>query len=243
MPVLDHLPDLDDFVDYITSVMLYPTDENAREEFYFVHEIGKRVDSTPDDADVTVPKESLVRLLRSSSQLAINQRAEQAKIGGMMSGDLLGLVSTMSRCGIPEPSLRKAVWVLEDAYSRPPEGRSAIPHSSTSISKSWDDFRPVAHFWATFQLFQADPGRQGSDRPILTERNVWDFLGYAEEFRKFGESFMPDRQRAPGALLPADESWCVHESIELPVHEIPVESIPEWMNERLASYANRGLPD
>ena len=144
----------------------------------------------------------------------------QARIWpGSVAGDILCYMHQMEVSDI-KPSVNKAVAItveyLKDATTG--EGQTG-PCSERYIRSSWEEFKPVAHFWLAFRVWQFDNGGAGDQRsgpkwfsPLNVE-TLQSFLALAEFLAK-DVSFPPQGKRKP-PIDPAD-FWRVPQGIALP---------------------------
>lgn len=74
---------------------------------------------------------------------------------GKMAGKVLLTLLAMTEKNMPEANRDNAyVLVSERLKQKTQRGKKGLGHSDESVKKAWEDFKDVAHLWATYELLQ-----------------------------------------------------------------------------------------
>jgi len=214
-----------------------------RDACYAVRFTDMHLKSIPADLnEVSVSPGTLRELLAAPSfQDMCRQEADTAK-RAFIAGDYLSLLYLMRFFpGLEsEPSVRKAIWVIQAVAQ---EGRygdgSPMPRSDTAIRACFEDFGAVAHLWGALGL------RSRSTNPRLQEsfsstEIVREFLGLARTLQDFGCAFVPKRAKPRLPILDRSKIWTIPESI---TPALPIISGPApWFVDALQRYRTKSRP-
>ena len=108
--------------------------------------------------------------------------------------------------------------------------RASLPGVARSyLINLWRDFSPAVHLWAIKLLFPELWKNSSCNGAALAE-----FLAYAEELRRRGETHRPPRSRSP--LLDPSESWLVPSRFDLPAITLELPT-PSEMREQMAKWS------
>src|SRR6056297_2562070 len=103
-----------DDLGWVIAVMAFPANKELRKRYFAVH---KAIQSTSDHGSTAVVQmhaQALDILVNAPSYADIQARYRDATKEGMVAGDVLGTLYLMSRLGLPEPSINKAVFVAQE---------------------------------------------------------------------------------------------------------------------------------
>lgn len=153
---------------------------------------------------------------------------------GAVVGDLLNFLLNCAECAPEHASVNKAIFVvmadltgtrLRDG-SRPTAGRSIL-------HEAWREFKPVAHLWAAFRLWQEE-FQQTPEFDPRTPTGLRGFLALAKELHARAVNI-----RARGrtkAILDPSETWRVPATLLLPAITLQLPPLPDWARARLHEY-------
>ncbi len=245
MPYLDIQGNGDWNTFRVFATMLYPLDEQKQNQYVASHMLKAKLNDPhikplgPQSVDVSV---DLLRLvLNSPSFDQIKNEAKELFRGGIIAGDILSFVYLMHLTDTPEPSIRKAVYLLGHFYTETVYGDGKpIPASEPQVRKYWNAYLSVSHLWAALRLVQGF-GFTGLGNPIdiLWGENLRKFIGIAEAIRLFGTSYIPKRVKPPVPLLPLKEMWQPPIDVEIKPIGFKLEELPDWAIEKLHRYSKR----
>lgn len=159
-----------------------------------------------------------------------------------IAGDILCYMLQMEVSGIT-PSVNKGIAIVADYLRGATTAmRRGGPRSERYIRAAWEEFKPVAHFWLAYRVWQFDEGsvdhRFGPEwfSPLDVE-SLGAFLALAELLANQVRARPQGRRRSP--IDPAD-FWRVPPAIELPGNvsfERP--GLEDWAVEVLRRYRRR----
>lgn len=146
---------------------------------------------------------------------------------GMTVGAVISLVFSMHRAGMNEPSLNKAIEILDSGELK------NLHRGSKEIRKALRRMAPFAHLWAANSMLlytdkqpQITPGRDGVNL----------FLGWASAIREFGITHQTTHGSKSKSLI--DRYECVALPSHFPATNLEEISLPlpEWITTRLTAY-------
>ena len=203
----------------LLAYMRFPNDGLARHSYMFVSAVGRALINKADDEVIEMTAKELRQLLdapsleeRIASDVSATKRA-------ICAGDVLSCIYLMHKfesqiSAFRHPSLNKAIAVLEKFGRVARFGDGDSPSfSDPSIRLYWEEFKPVAHFWAAFRINQSYSylieGKSFTD-----PENLQTFLSMAAELQRFGTTFCPSYTKVPVPILDAKDIWMLPSSIE-----------------------------
>lgn len=156
---------------------------------------------------------------------------------GHLAGSVLLPLYLMEKTGIPNASLNKVFTLLKNFAT----SEKAIYADDTKMATSenwhrqqWEQFKPVAHFWAALELNKensryayAEPGTA-----FKTSEGFVPFLEVAAGILEFGCSFIPKRAYPKVPVLDYSRAWTLPQ--EIPRRDVakgmpPDKRILEWL--------------
>ena len=227
---------------YLYSVMVYPNAPESRDRL--IHATGAHhLTSGMSEGDIVTLPSDLIRQLAHSGSYEDEIKISATKAAeGMMAGDILIFLAKMKLAGYPEPSIRKAIALFEYCYGRAKNSYGQLASSSPpEIKKHLNIFYSVIHLWAAYNICNiAGTVNYIENFRIDIPKNMFRFLGVAEWFRVFAESFTPSRQQVAkakkevlfqkGLLYTLDVSAPIVEPI------VTWDSLDGWMKDELEKY-------
>ena len=152
--------------------------------------------------------------------------AQEAAKRACIAADILCTIYLMDRFSLPEPSVNKAVAVVQaNAPTATYGDGSRMDTSETQIRKYWQEFKPVAHLWAASRINKAYPFTK--DHKSMYTDDFESYLQVAQEFTVSASSFIPKRTRPPKPILDAETTWT------LPASILPKSLHSKWLPDRL----------
>jgi hypothetical protein len=240
---------------HILAMMCYPKNSIRRHELYaalaterVMQEAKNPVWSRPLSFEDVSPLLEAVRHGRALKQVIDATRLANNR--GGIAGEVLGLIRWSAAHGY-QGSVRKAVYILTELAKRTKAtGRTAFTLGMTKITtttpngimRAWSHYKDVAHFWAAHNLMVSWHAQDAGDR-ILPPVVSWfedtdsflEFLALTEDFRQFGEGYIPPPADEP--VLNARTTWRVPEHVHLPVLGLfNPPPLPQEILDALASY-------
>jgi len=237
----DHPHDLG----WIQSTMVFPNDENLRNQNYAVkiaqyeleemsHLSRERTSSMTASSDVPINSRFLELLIEApaKSELKI-LRAECAK-KALVAGNILLSFYLMRKFGVSEPSMKKAVYLCKNYAKKNKYGDGSRMYiSEAKIKECWVQYKSVSHFWAALRLHQDYLLTDASD--VFSEEVFPYFLQVAAEIYHFGINFVSKRARPQKAILDPETCWYLNDGIKQANLVLP-EEIGDVLAKRLNKY-------
>ena len=225
----------------IRALMLWPTDEDRRQQLRAFRIWSKRLGGVRRDAEVMCTFADIEALLEAPSQKEF--KAEEARIAkrGMTAGWYLFLLqfmdtnsSALPATGAAGGSQKKVLHVLErfakgdaDYAGRPLhagrpvwEDESAFSMSDRKVQVDWKAWKTVAHLWAAVGFLETleDKKRDGPRRDgYFSKDRFAELLGVAASFQDYGQQRMvPDG--LGGEFVVLDDAWMLVQTVRrLPI--------------------------
>jgi hypothetical protein len=185
-------------VDRIFAILYFPNDPNLREQ-YLTHQLAeKALEGEPQADSFEINRYALNLLIEAPSHSEFKRLATEATKQGNVAGDLLLLVYEMSRYGVAEPSLNKAikrykVFALGKKYGN----GDALKYSEQTIRDYWKECQPVAHLWGAFRAARLLYGKN----VFRAENNFQKYLGMAKGLQEFIFTHTASRDKAARKLI------------------------------------------
>lgn len=215
-------------IGWIRSIMLFPNDEQLRNQNFAVevakYEIANTehlteiwIQSKTNELKLRLTNECIRLLIEAPSDNELKVIREINTKQGIVAGHILASIYLMDKFKLEEPSMRKAIFVAKQFASKNKYGDGTPMHYSESkIEQYWQEYQPVSHLWAAFAINQAYPF---VPTPIdcFSETGFATFLRVAAAMHEFGINFIPKRARPKEALLDSETCWRLPEEIK-PMH-------------------------
>lgn len=224
---------------YLFAVMAYPNDDHAQGELLSVGWAHHFSEGLPDDSTVTLPVELVKNLSGHDAYATVLDRAAHLTAKGEMAGSLLVNLARLKLSGHHEPSLNQAIKLTSKYYGGTKNIKGESPTFSRPIFlKLFDEYRPVIHLWAAYNICQISGSANFIENfAIHQPDNMVKFLGIAEWFKTFAESFTPTRQPIKRVrkkqLIPANMLYALDGSYPITTPTITWGSMDDWMNKEL----------
>jgi hypothetical protein len=215
----------------VRAVTLFPTDEQLRERFVAVQKARALIQDCAESERVVLSALDVHLLIDSPRcgnsgefDTLVDESIKKATVGG----DILACLYLMNHSKMPEPSMNKAIFVAMDYAKKAKYGDGTrLFISEAKIRDYWNEYRCVAHFWATFRLDKEYSLRKTGR--ALDSENHQKFLEVSKGIYNFGSTFVPHRARPKQPILDPLDCW------QLP-SEIPASNLNGGRNpDKLAS--------
>lgn len=216
---------------WLAAIMCFPRSIERQMEFYastWAHAIASR-EIKPERA--SLDPEALAWL---ASAAPFKQQVKDFRawyIRGFLVGEVLAYICCQAQIDPASASRNKAQYLqrmnLEAASETGPT--PGVPISERSQHESWKVFSPSAHLWTAMFLLSCgesdDPGKLKFGTLMLKHDDIPRLLGYAEFFRKIGETLVPKGQRPTAnspcsSVLDPEDTWKPPEDLEVPEVEL-----------------------
>jgi len=232
---------------WIQSTMVFPNDENLRNQNYAVqvaqYELGEMVHLSQRDVsskaasfDVPINSRFLELLIEAPAKSELQRLRDENTKKAVVAGNILMSFYLMQKCGIPEPSMKKAVYLCRK-YANAKRNKygdgSRMDISEAKIRQCWEQYKSVSHFWAALKLHQDYLLTDASD--VFSEEGFPHFLQAAVEIYHFGINFIPKRARPQKTILNSESCWYLNDGIKPANFELPEETC-EVLAKRLNKY-------
>jgi hypothetical protein len=220
---------------WLQAVKLFPRDKAHRDQLFTLERVRFEALELGGDLDLKIPVSGnvLQTLLESPSYTEMMNQAQEAAKRACIAADILCAIYVMDRFSLPEPSLNKAMALVQAYAPTATYGdRSKLPASLTQIRKCWEEFKPVAHLWAATRINKVYPYTE--DHNSMYTDGFKSYLQVAQGFYHFGVSFIPKRARPREPILNAETSWTLPLSVQ--PKNLHSERLPDRLIEFLKSY-------
>ncbi len=209
MPVLRFIGEIRDRFS-VRAAMLFPNDPEAIERFIAVEQTKAVIAGEPDSNTRHIDIRTLRLILDSPSYPELKNQVTENSKKAFIAGDLLASLYVMDRFGIPRPSMNKAIFVVLEYAKKAEYGDGEpLPISEPTIRRYWNEFLPVAHFWAAFRLGRVYPY---SSDPL--SEDIEKFLMVAQGIFEFGKGFIPQGSKSQEPILDSEKCWALPEGIQ-----------------------------
>jgi hypothetical protein len=210
----------------VQAVMLFPNDSALRDQLLAIYRVRDEVRDLAGDQVISVSENVLKRLIEAPSYADMRIRATIAAKRAVIAADVLCVIYLMDKFTLPEPSMNKAVAVVQAYAPTATYGDgSRMDTSETQIRQYWQEFKPVAHLWAAMRINKAYPFTK--DHKSMYTSDFESYLQVAQGFYRFGVSFIPKRAKSRVPIVDTGKSWT------LPASILPKSLHSEWLPDRL----------
>gem|GEM_PF-5002746 len=243
----------------VWATMAHPRDETARLHYMarsrerFAAEIEKKM-TEQTETPMTKEQAAMATGLHLGFWLApiggfptlteappypeVVERQQRSAWPGCAAGDVLLYLLQIDAAGIPS-SVNKAVFVARDYLQGAKDGEGEnIGASERYIRQCWEDFKPVAHLWAAYRVWQFNDDPEGREGPESFSPFQMDslrpFLALSEKLADLGAAHVAHGRREP--TLAPDQLWRVPERIQLPDVTFTIPSLAGWIADALKRY-------
>lgn len=204
-------------IGWVLATMLFPNEEELREQFYAVrlaqHEAQQ---AESDDTVIQLTRRHLELLMDAPSHPDLGKMVVDRTKQAIIAGDMMTALYVMDYFKLPEPSMNKAEFVAAEFSKKATYGDgSKMAGSHPMIIKAWNAYKDVAHLWAAYRINEAY-AYAPSKQEIFTQQHFPTFLGIAAMLYQFGTSFTPLRAKLRKPILDAATAW------QLPAEILPI---------------------
>lgn len=220
---------------WLNAVMLYPNDadKELRKQLYAIEKITNEIRDLSGDQQINISIDHLRLLLSAESPKSILEEAVKRTKRAVIAGDLLVIMYLMDRLKLPEPSLKKAIHVMQEYAKTSSYGDgSQLPTSGITIRKYWEEFLPVAHLWAALRISYGYSF--ATEGKFFSAKILPHALAAAQGIFLFATNFVPLRARPVLPIMSGDELWNLPTSIEPTTLELS--QIPDRLMAALKTY-------
>lgn len=227
LPLPDDLS-LDRMYWWLMSQMLYPDSRKRALGAFTADLIEHEFKDRDPDFIVDIPLawiRALIVLPSFEERVKIEKRAWK---DGMTVGTVLSLVYSMHQAGVSEPSLNKAMEVLDGG------GFGDTVHRGTKeIRQALKRMAPFAHLWAANAML-CYTDKSPNVVPGLDGLNL--FLSWAVTIRQFGISHKTSHGPKAASLIDRSECFALPDRFTPASHEEISLPLPEWVTSILRDY-------
>ena len=199
-----------------------------------------KIDQT--GGSIHIPKRTFRRLLKASENESCLQNLEYQGLKAMQAGQVLLHLWRMVQANYPEPSIRKAMDLVQELCTnhRRGNGNTRVASSRASLYKCWNECKGVSHFWAGAQLCQAAFSFNPEERLYENPEDIEKLFALAEQFRKFGEEYIPPNLKVPCPVFLPHQVWRLPASYPLsPFSVQTLGKLSSWEKKVLNSYSHK----
>lgn len=199
---------------HLWSVMTFPKYSQLREQSEIILRFTMEIDDFSDENNMVVTAGDLRRLARSMSEAELRKMRHQAIKRGSIAGGLLLIMYLMDLFNIKDPSMNKAIYLLQRGSKDHFYGDGeSLKSSEKTIRKYWKEYKPVAHLWGALELNNWYHLYDPVD--LLTgKENITIFLRMSAALLDFGKDLIPSHSKSNTPLLDYLECWTLPKEIE-----------------------------
>jgi len=217
----------------LQSAMFFPSNNDLRESYICQSLCEIETSNTADATKVYTDSGTLNRLINSPSKKEMKKLSDKAVKDGYIAGYVLLTVYLMNYFNMKEPSLNKAIHVLERYSLEERFGDGTAMPKEQAIKKIWKKMKPSAHFLAAKCLLNAYPTYEANDT-FRSKESMIKFLQISAAFLKFGMSFKPKRQN--NTIMKFDDSFQLPDEIMKNSIELELDLFPDGLQRLLKGY-------
>jgi hypothetical protein len=206
MPTIE-LDDTPNDIRWVQAIKLFPNDKANRDALFAMERIRCELLELGDDLDLVIPVSTNVLriLLEAPSCTDMMNLVTAAAKRACIAADILCAIYLMERFSLPEPSMNKAVALVQAYAPTTAYGDDTkLPTSETQIRECWEEFKSVVHLWAAARINKAYPYTK-DDRSMYAD-DFKSYLQIAQGCYHFGVSFIPKRAKPRTPILNAKTS-------------------------------------
>ena len=217
---------------WVLAVMYFPEDEHLRRSWYTVQVVSGWLKGLKTNDQIQLDRRTLTDLMDAPAFEELKLQTVKAVKKGVVAGDVLACIYLMDRFQMSEPSINKAVHVIERFAADVRYGDSTpMNKSRKKIREAFKKYKSVAHLWAASRLNRAYPYADESE--LLIEKLPL-FLEVSAGLLEFGRAFIPYRARPAEPILPVVGMWELPENTM--VRHLSSETFPTELRRLLEDY-------
>ena len=108
-------------------------------------------------------------------------------------------------------SITKAIQVLKKLALTTSFGDGDVPPRSTATIRAyWEEFKPVAHFWAAIRISNFFSVTR--DGEVFAPETFSEYLKVAAELQNFGTTYCPPHTKTPTPVMNQHRIWSLSET-------------------------------
>lgn len=164
------------------------------------------------------PPLSMLKVLASApSADDVFARAYNTSFYGAIVGDMLLFILGCAQHCPRHMSINKAAFVQSKILiGAKDQAGNLLHYGLATVRTAWGKFRPVAHLWAAYRIWQIDH-KEAPDLSPFEPDGLPNFLAAAEELRRLGTSTFARAQKLRhGPILNPAETWRTPSGLCLP---------------------------
>ena len=212
MPIIKLNGEYSSDLGWVHAVMAYPDDKQLRDQFFAVCMEDVKLREAKTQQILPVSTETLRLILEAPGSTEFNRMNREKTKRGVVAGNILASMYLMDKFSITEPSMNKAIFVVQKFAASATYGDgSEIAKSERMVREAWSQFHSVAHLWAAVELNKAYQYAQKNE--IFSPEYFHDFLGVAASLYEFGISFVPLRAKIKRPILDPNTSWVLPDTV------------------------------
>lgn len=228
-------------IGWVQAIMAFPQDKGLRDQYFTVHSARLAITDTDKSDAVRMSTEDMHRIINARSYDEIKALHQSSFKRGIVAGDLLGAIYLMDRLNLPEPSINKAIHMVQE-FSKTEtygDGKKMLV-GEQAIKTIWSEYKTVGHLWAAYRMTQVF--RMFPPQEIYEKKGFLILLELAAEIFRFATKFVPKRARPKEPIIVAEQSWRLPPEIK--ARRIEMSAAPIGFLELLESYkAPRPKPE
>ena len=181
------------------SIMLYPTDIEKRRNWIKYSQHRNFLEESKQGAEPLNCRDDLgtnywLDVSDCPTLNQINRETDARLKKGTLTGDVVLHTYQMMLCGIDEPSLRKAIYIVSSRPRKYKYNKKRVEHSEQEISQVFNQYRTVSHLWGALRIIDH---YKFMSNPFEDLNSFSIFLSIAKTLQDFLTSYKPKRSRKP----------------------------------------------
>lgn len=215
----------------LCSLMLFPTDDTTRDQWYLSNTIPIVLDAMDkcDINELDIPTYEIRTILNIPSKKELSKLTKNAAEKGAIAGKVLLYLYFMAQAKTKEPSLNKAVYICSQETKK----------TEPTIWNYWKAFNNVSHFWGSMVLIDRVTDINKSNMHDLFGReDINPFLSIANTLLQFGKDYIPTRIKNPEEIFKG-KAINIPDSVKLHDMNISPDILPQAMQDALRKYPKK----
>lgn len=231
----------------VISIMLYPEDEQKRNECTCTLAWHRKLDGLRDDKKVVLLKQDVDAIIGAPSLSQVMAAMARQAAVGQIAGELLLLALQLDTSAIGA-SLHKVRFLVSyrNSVINDIQGKN-LWASDTSMKKAWKQYRTVAHLWAALKILVDANSDERDDLDetigiedilnILSRILVEQFASTSMRVLEKATGLIPSHQTSSGRpLLDIGAAWTFQKAVIADQFAAPIPALPDWGSSVLTEY-------
>ena len=156
MPIIKLNGEYSSDLGWVHAVMAYPDDKQLRDQFFAVYIENIKLREAKMQQILPGSTETRRLILEAPGSTEFNRMDREKTKKAIVAGNILASMYLMDKFSITEPSMNKAIFVVQKFAASATYGDgSEIAKSERMVREACSQFHSVAHLWAAVELNKA----------------------------------------------------------------------------------------